>query len=175
MTCSPLVSEPLETSTRHRIRPKRIPHTQNVGRVIARSWVKVYSTHGMSGTVTLVNSELPTPQTITPYLMTNEQRPLFFSRCILSLLMASFHYVREWCRFSRPLLKHMMTPAEALNATSTRSNLPSRIRAIPWLMAAGWPKSPPSKDHPLTPPGKIVANALYNTVRDFFISNMGVT
>jgi len=25
------------------------------------------------------------------------------------------------------------------NVTTTRSNLPSRIRAIPWLMAADWP------------------------------------
>ncbi|MDB4616441.1 hypothetical protein OAE33_03495 [Akkermansiaceae bacterium] len=57
--------------------------------------MKVYSTHGMSGAVTLVNSELPTPQTITPYLMTNDQRPLFLSRCILSLLMALLWCVRE--------------------------------------------------------------------------------
>jgi hypothetical protein len=41
--------------------------------------------------------------------------------------------------FSWPLLKHMVMPTETQNATSTNPNLPSRIRAIPWLMDAHWP------------------------------------
>jgi hypothetical protein len=63
--------------------------------------------------------------------------------------------------------------AAAQNAPSTRSNLPSRIRAIPWLMAADWAGGSVTDRHPChlklpTLPGEELAGALYNTLRDFY-------
>ena len=67
-----------------------------------------------------------------------------------------------------------------LNVASTRPNLPSRIRAIPWLMAAHGAGGFVTARLPChlklpTPPAEELAEILYNTVRDFFGPNMGVS
>jgi hypothetical protein len=77
----------------------------------------------MSGMAMLANSEDPMPQVITPYLMTNDRRPFFLSRCILSLLMAFSHFhsgsissyvsirsIRAWHSYRAP------AHVEAINA-----------------------------------------------------------
>ena len=69
--------------------------------------------------------------------------------------------------------------AAARNVPSTRSNLPSRIRAIPRLMAADWPggfvtaRLPRHLKLP-TRPGEELADVLYNRLRDFLFPPISV-